>query len=181
MCAAPVFANGADAPSEAFTRTVERLNNEKTKSDVRYGSDGIKVVCTVLPNREVTAVAWKIYNPKRIELKITQDDIRLSDQVRQLSRIEPARASDLLYGSQVVGQTMEPFVDGATPPEFLEPPIQTEPQAQEDLLDSAFNFVVTDSSLIAGLTYYKRYGANERVRSEITLNGQTLTFNFGKE
>jgi len=164
--------------STAFARTFEEMKTSDAQSLSRSGGDDIKVRCTVLPKGRVNAIAWEIDNPKGKRLDVSQKDIRVSNQVREVTRLEPANAAQKLYGALSNKASRDPFVNATAPSEYLQPEVISVPWGINDLYSSAFFFGPTSATKSSGFTYYTRYGSGEKLTAEIKLNGETFKFEF---
>lgn len=162
----------------SFDRTVSELTCDAAQTLTRTGKDGIKVTCITMPCEQLIAVAWEIYNPQKITLDITPESIKLYNQVRERESVLPVQAAGMLYGTRYNKPVADPFIDAAAPSSYDAPSVQSASAKSQDIIKSAFNFGKTNAVKTMGVIYYVRLGRNEKLTSMITLNGQTLKFEF---
>jgi len=180
LIAAPV---AADVESErarhgSFDRAVSDLKCDASQTKIRTGKDGIKVTCIIMPCEQLIGVAWEVYNPQKKMLDITSEDIKLYNQVRERESVLPVEAAGRLYGGQYSKPVADPFIDAAAPAAYEAPSVASASEKSQDILRSAFNFGKTDAVRTMGVIYYVRLGSNEKLTTSITLNGETLKFEF---
>ena len=170
--------NSEKTYTDAFTRTAKAFTTQDMKVTERPGPNGTKVVCTILPKGRVIAVAWEIDNPHKTVLNIAQDGMKLYSELRELKQLEPARVAAIIYGGPRRDEFKDSLIDAAAPSEYMMPRLARRSQGEEDIFATSFDFAKTVSSRLTGMTYYDNFEHRGRLRSEITLNGEVIKFEF---
>jgi len=164
--------------SEPFGRTVAMLENADARTMVKDVSSGLRISCTILPQKRFIAFAWEIENPNKTVLNITPDSITVSDRVEKLKDLEPGQVADILFGSVLDKEFVDPFVNSQYAERYKQPSMRPRTQREKYIYASAFNFEKTDSGWVSGITYYSRSAASNNLTAAITLNGETIKFDF---
>lgn len=164
--------------TEPFGRTVAILKNADARTIVKDVSNGVRISCTILPQRRFVAFAWEIENPNKAVLDIAPDSITVSDRVEKLKDLEPEQVADILFGPVINREFPDPFVDSQYAKAYEMPSMRPRTQREKYIYTSVFNFEKTDSGWVSGITYYSRSGAGNNLTAAITVNGETIKFEF---
>ena len=170
LFAACAFAQNGDIDGgqKAFNKCVNILDNVFDQTSSRTGKSGIKVKCTLMPQGEMTAVAWEIVNPNGKLLTISSGDISLSGQEGPYQMIDTEEAISLFYRGEnesdaSVGNQDEPGED----------------MQESSFYGSEFKYGETDSGVIRGITYFAVILKNVKsVTAEIKVDEEPYKFTF---
>jgi hypothetical protein len=159
----------------SFDRCISVLKNIFSQSSSQAGKDGINITCTVMPGRQMTAVAWKIENPGNALLATGPDGIMLYSDGRIFDSIDTKEALDLFYrwstGHDVANETHESFIEAHNMPE--------EDMDEASFYDVSFRTGSSDDSVIYGIVYFACVLKDvASVTAEIRINGESYKFLF---
>jgi len=156
-----------------------RVIQEKgVSAGTKNGSNGIQVVCFAGPRGQIIEVGWLINNPSQRSLSIEPNDVKLSDQMRELRRLEPQQVIDISYGGQIEQPPKDPFSAMGKGLAMGMTGTQTRSQEANRIYSTAFNFGKTNSERVWGSVYYSSYGVRKPLIAEITVEGESYKFEF---
>ena len=177
LFAACAFAQNGDIDGgqKAFNDCVNILDNLFDQNSSRTGEDGIKIKCILMPQGEMTAVAWEIVNPNGKLLTIGSGDISLSGQDGPYQMIDTEEAINLFYRGEneldAANDTAEAFVQDQNEP--------GEDMQESTFYGSEFKYGETDSGVIRGITYFAISLKDVKsVTAEIKVSGELYKFTF---
>lgn len=165
----------ADDATDAYESCLRELHSVFTDSDTEVGKTGIKVTCTVMPDREVATIGWKIENPRGEQLAIRTTDVRLYSGAREFERVPADEAIEMM------DTWVKQEKSRSTRRDIFEDMRQRPGEEKKDdcLAKSAFAFGVRSEPVIAGLTFFEcRMNNLSDVTAEITINGEKFSFEF---